>query len=295
MRIDAVFSGGGVKAYAYLGVLKSIDEHNLTLERVAGTSAGAIVSALIAARYSYEEIEEMIHELDVKTFMDAPVVTKFLPFLKWAFLYFQMGIYKGNKLEEWLTEKLAAKNIHTFQDLQDGYLKVIASDLSLGRLVVFPDDLETYYGIQPSRFPVARAVRMSAGFPFFFMPKKIFGNGTTKSFIVDGGLLSNFPLWIFGRKKQLRPVLGVKLTEKAEESMEPQKITNAFNMYYALFVTMKKAHDMRYISKAEENNVLFVKVDDLSATDFNISARLKNELAEIGKKRADLFLAKWPK
>ena len=295
MGIDAVFSGGGVKAYAYLGVLRSIENHGMQLERVAGTSAGAIVAALIAAKYTHEEIEQMIHELDVKTFMDSSLWTKYLPFTKWLALYFHLGIYKGNKLEEWLTEKLAAKNIHTFQDIKEGYLKIVASDLSLGRLVVLPDDLWNYYGLDPNRFPVAKAVRMSAGFPFFFKPVKLSGSSTKKSVIVDGGLLSNFPLWIFGREKQIRPVLGVKLTETSDGMNEEQRITNAFQMFFALFSTMKKAHDMRYISRAEEKNIIFVPVGDLAATDFNIPDEKKRELAEIGKANADEFLAKWPK
>lgn len=295
MRIDAVFSGGGVKAYAYLGVLESIHNHQLQLERVAGTSAGAIVSALVAARYSYQEIQQLINELDVRLFMDPPLLTKYLPFMKWPLLYFQMGIYKGDRLEEWLTEKLEAKNIRTFKDIEEGYLKIIASDLTLGRLVVFPDDLMSFYGLHPNQFPIAKAVRMSAGFPFFFMPKKLPGKSKNKSIIVDGGLLSNFPLWIYGRKKQqLRPVLGVKLTEVTGEVNETQTITNAFGMFYALFLTMKKAHDMRYISKAEENNILFIPVEDLAATDFNISEQKKSELSSVGKYKADEFLSRWP-
>src|SRR5699024_6347992 len=197
LRIDAVFSGGGVKAFAYIGVLESMKEHQFQIERVAGTSAGAIIASFIAARFSLKEIERMIHDLDVSLFMDPPFLTKYLPFTKWFFLYYQLGIYKGDQLEEWLEQKLAEKNIHTFKDIKAGDLKIIASDLSLGRLVVFPDDLELYYGIDPDCFSVAKAVRMSAGFPFFFIPKKIKGKTSTKSIIVDGGLLSNFPLWIF--------------------------------------------------------------------------------------------------
>lgn len=295
MRIDAVFSGGGVKAFAYLGVLESIEKHQLKLERVAGTSAGAIISAFIAAGFSNEEIEQFIHELDVREFMDPPLLTKYLPFSKWFFLYFQMGIYKGDKMEQWLTEKLEEKNIRTFNDIKEGYLKIIASDLSLGRLVVFPDDLMDYYGIDPNYFPVAKAVRMSAGFPFFFMPKKLPGKTKGKSIIVDGGLLSNFPLWVFGKnKKHQRPVLGIKLTEKTNEDYNGRKITNAFNMFPALFLTMKKAHDTRHISRVEEKNILFVPVGNIEATDFHISSLKKEELALIGMERADLFLKKWP-
>lgn len=295
MQIDAVFSGGGVKAFAYLGVLQSLHSHELELTRVAGTSAGAIVSALLVANYSYEEIDGMLDELNIETLMDPPLLAKYLPFTKWPILYFQMGLYKGEKLETWLEEKLAARNIRTFSDIKPGYLKVIASDLTLGKLVVFPDDLMSYYNIHPKQFSVAKAVRMSAGFPFFFMPKKIIGKAGKKSLLVDGGLLSNFPLWVFGRNKQRRPLLGVQLTEKGEERNDPQQITNALTMFYGLFSTMKRAHDMRYISKAAENNILFIPVGDLAATDFTISDSKKMELVEAGKRNADQFLKRWPR
>lgn len=296
MRIDAVFSGGGVKAFAYLGVLESLEKHQFQIERVAGTSAGAIISAFIAARFTSEEIKAIMKELDITLFMDPPLITKYLPFTKWFFLYFQLGIYKGDKLEEWLKVKLQEKNIHTFKDIKTGYLKIIVSDLSLGKLVVLPDDLPKIYGINPDTFPIAKAVRMSAGFPYFFMPKKLKGKSEGKSVIVDGGLLSNFPLWVFSKHKNLlRPVLGVKLTENVNMNNEINKINNALNMFQALFLTMKQAHDTRYISKTEEKNILFVPVGDMKATYFQINEKEKEELADIGRERANLFLNKWPK
>lgn len=296
MRIDTVFSGGGVKAYAYLGVLESLKKHNFQIERVAGTSAGAIVSAFIAARFTTDEIEELLEELDVKLFMDPPLITQFLPFTKWLFLYFQMGIYKGDRLEEWITLKLEEKNIRTFRDIEEGYLKIIASDLSLGKLVVFPDNLKEYYGLDPEDFPIAKAVRMSAGFPYFFMPTKLKDKSKGKSIVVDGGLLSNFPIWAFGKNEtHLRPVLGIKLTEKTQEQNGGHKITNALNMFQALFLTMKKAHDMRHVSKEEEKNILFVPVGNIEAIDFDISEKEKEKLALTGLERANEFLAKWPR
>ena len=60
MKIDGVFSGGGVKAFAFVGALKSLEKNQLELERMAGTSAGAIVASLVAAGYHLEDIEEAL-------------------------------------------------------------------------------------------------------------------------------------------------------------------------------------------------------------------------------------------
>lgn len=296
MRIDGVFSGGGVKAYAFLGSLKSIKENNFQIERVAGTSAGAILASLLAARYTADEIEELIMPLDLKQFLDPPIITKYIPLSKWLFLYFKMGLNKGDKLEEWIYTLLAAKGIYTFKDVKETYLKIVVSDLSRGKLVVIPDDLNRIYGIDPSTFSVAKAVRMSAGFPYFFFPAKMNSVNNEKSYIVDGGLLSNFPLWIFGKNNThlKRPVLGVKLSGSTEE-VPPRKITNAIDMFQAVFSTMKLAHDARYVSKTKQDNIIFIPVEGVGAVDFYISNQVKQELIQVGKQATDHFLKYWPK
>ncbi|MFD2630808.1 patatin-like phospholipase family protein [Oceanobacillus kapialis] len=296
MKIDGVFSGGGVKAYAFLGVLEVLNKHELKLERVAGTSAGAIVASFLAAGFNVKDIQEKLDQLDLKAFQDPPLVTRWLPFSKWFFLYFQLGINKGDKLESWLYNQFAEKGIYTFNDLPKGYLKVVVSDLTLGKLVVIPDDLERIYGLNPLHFPISKAVRMSAGFPYFFMPKQLPGKSKTKSIMVDGGLLSNFPLWIFDNQRgnKDRPVLGVKLSDSIEK-MEPRRIRNALDMFQALFSTMKLAHDSRYISKSQKKNIIFVPVEGIEAMNFSISNETKESLVRKGREMADVFLKRWPK
>ncbi len=297
MRIDGVFSGGGVKAFAFIGAMKRIEEKGFTWERVAGTSAGAIIACLLAAKYTYQEIQAFMEHLDLKDFLDPPAIAKWIPVTKWLFLYYQLGIYKGNKLEKWIAAKLAAKNIYTFKDIQPGYLKVVVSDISLGKLVVIPDDLERIYGISPENFPVAKAIRMSAGFPYFFMPNKITASNQGKSLIIDGGLLSNFPLWVFEKKphKRTRPIIGVKLTTTPIQELKPRKIKTALHMFHALFLTMKEAHDARYISTTDAKNIVFIPVRNIESTDFYIDQTTKETLIQAGYEYTDTFLDRWPK
>ncbi|GAA0602614.1 patatin-like phospholipase family protein [Virgibacillus siamensis] len=295
MKIDAVFSGGGVKAYALIGALQSIDENNLAFERVAGTSAGAIMAAFIAAGFRTKDIGELIQDLDIQKLLDPPKISSIIPITKWLFLYFRMGLYKGDRLEKWLYTQLAKKEIYTFNDLNQDSLKVVVSDISLGKMVIIPDDLQRIYGIDPKYFPVSKAVRMSAGYPYFFVPKKLPGQSKRKSLIVDGGLLSNFPLWIFENesKEQVRPVLGIKLSAYSGKQ-EPRKISNALDMFHALFSTMLQAHDARYISSSHTNNILFIPVKQVASMNFAIGETEKERLIRQGRERATEFLKKWP-
>ncbi|SOC21049.1 NTE family protein [Ureibacillus xyleni] len=289
MQIDGVFSGGGIKGFAYVGALQVLEEKNFTFKRVAGTSAGAIFACLIAAGYSASEVEEMLDDLNLKSLLDPPKPARTLPFLKWINLYFRMGLYKGKALEKLFYRKLAAKGVVTFNDLPRGSLKLIASDLTNGKMVVIPDDLQKY-GFEWRKFPVSKALRMSCGIPFFFEPIKLHDNKGECVF-VDGGVLSNFPLWVFHQNKE-RPILGFKLSHPGEE-MEPRKIANGLDLFDALFKTMKTAHDERYISRKHEKSIVFIPVENVSSTQFDIDEEMKQQLIDIGRKKTMKFLETW--
>ena len=75
----------------------------------------------------------MVDELDPAKLLDARKAIMPFPFAKWLFVYWKLGLYKGNELEKWISEKLEAKGIRTFSDLPPQSLRVIASDLSNGQ------------------------------------------------------------------------------------------------------------------------------------------------------------------
>lgn len=295
MQIDVVFSGGGVKAFAYIGVLGEMEKKGMTIKRAAGTSAGAIIASFLIAGYTAKEIEKLFDDLDLTNFLDSPKLMNLIPFSKWGILFFKKGIYKGNNFECWLETCLERKGLRFFGDVPNGELKVVASDLTLGRLVVFPDDLERVYGLDPNTFPIAKAIRMSAGFPFFFMPAILTSNTGLKSQLVDGGMLSNFPLWLFEKRRPLkkRPALGIRLSVPSS-SLKEKKINNAYEMCEAMISTMKTAHDSRYIATSGHPDIMEVPVKKASTMDMNISEQTKIDLIQSGKDAATSFFAGWP-
>ena len=290
MIIDGVFSGGGIKGFAYVGAIQVLEERGIQFKRVAGTSAGAILATFIAAGFNSKELEEIFDELNIKILLDPPKTWIDIPFLKWINLYRRLGIYRGKALERWFLQKLATKGIYSFGDLPKDALKLVASDLTNGKILVLPDDLKQY-GIDGSTFPVSRALRMSCGLPFFFEPAYL-KNGNKDCVIVDGGVLSNFPLWIFDNGNKIRPVLGMKLSSASEE-MAPHEIDNAIQLFEALFSTMQNAHDNRYITRRHEENIIFIPVEKYSSTQFDIDEETKKKLISIGKERTVQFLKKW--
>ncbi|MGP1910185.1 patatin-like phospholipase family protein [Metabacillus sp. JX24] len=288
MYIDGVFSGGGIKGFALIGAYQAIEQRGLQFVRVAGTSAGSIVASFIAAGYRSDEIIRMMDDMELGKFLEKN--PSILPFklMKWLNLYWRLGLYKGGKLEEWIAARLKERGVSTFGDLRPGSLKIVASDLTNGRIIVLPDDLPRY-GLVPERFSVARAVLMSCSLPYFFEPVKLTSAEGT-NIVVDGGVLSNFPIWLF--KEKARPVIGIKLSPRDEERPRNQ-IKNAIEMYGALFETMKDAHDARHISSRHERNIIFLPVESILTTEFDLSEQKKLALIELGRSRTEQFLKRW--
>ncbi len=232
-----------------------------------------------------------MNEAEMDAFLDSRFILK-VPLLRWLLLYWKMGLFKGDFMEYWINHKLALKGVSTFGDLPVNSLRVVASDISNGKLLVLPDDLPKY-GIDPSTFSIAKAVRMSCSIPYFFEPVKL-KTATNANLVVDGGVLSNFPMWLFDKEnvKKVRPVIGIKLS--GEDHDRPVKeIDNAIEMFGALFETMKDAHDSRYISRKHEKNIIFIPMKGVMATEFQLTDEKKAMLIQRGREYAEVFLKKW--
>jgi len=225
---DAVFEGGGVKGIGLVGAVAVAEEKGYKWANVAGTSAGAIVAALLAAGYSAREMKRELDALNYSDFKDRGLVDR-IPFIGLLVsLIFEKGIYEGRFFEDWMRRLLKKKGVSTFGDLVDERfkdepryrfkLRVIASDISRGRMLVLPQDVADF-GMRPEALDVARAVRMSMSLPFFYEPVRLKKRDTGQvSYIVDGGVLSNFPVSLSdtGRDVPEWPTFGFKLVEPAE-------------------------------------------------------------------------------
>ncbi|MFT8871078.1 MAG: patatin-like phospholipase family protein [Sporolactobacillus sp.] len=291
MWIDIVFSGGGVKGFAFPGALHVLEQAGFRFKRAAGTSAGAITAALLAAGYTSVEMRHLMEQMDAGMLLDRQKRPSFSLF-RWLNIYQHMGVDSGDSLEQWIEDALDQKNVHTFADIDRDRLKIIVTDVTRGRLVVLPDELSTY-GIDAGTFSVAHAARMSAGLPFFFRPVPLNDAEGTCSLIVDGGLLSNFPLWIFDRDdgRPVRPFLGLQTTSGIANA--PRVINNATDLFKGIFSTMQDAFDEKTVEKLRDSNVIVIPINHVDTKNFSISMAEKQRLYRLGEDETKIFLKKW--
>lgn len=304
LMADAVFEGGGVKGIGLVGAAAVVEERGYQWSNLAGTSAGAIVATLLAAGYSAAELKKIMTELDYNKFKDASPLDR-VPFVgPLASLIFEKGIYEGRFFENWIRELLKKKNVTTFGDLiieefrkDDRYrfkLRVIASDISRGRLLALPQDIADF-GIRPEDLDVATAVRMSMSIPFFYEPiKLLYKKENQVIYIVDGGLLSNFPLWIFDSEGIPDwPTFGFKLVEPEEKLEIPHRIGGPISLLSGLFSTMMTAHDARYIRDEQFVRTIPIPTLGIGTTEFDVSKEKSEALYQSGRQAAEKFLAAW--
>lgn len=302
IQANAVFEGGGVKGIALVGALIVAEAHDYRWAHVAGTSAGAIIASLVAAGYTAPEIRTIIENLDYNKFRDESVINRIPVVGPVVNFVLKKGIYEGRFLENWIKRRLAAKGVRTFGDLRSPpgdtdftyRLMIVASDISRGRMLVLPEDLKEY-GIDPDKFEVARAVRMSTSIPFFFEPvalKSRTGQGEQGSYIVDGGILSNFPLWLFDQvENPSHPTIGFRLMDPEEG--RPHRITGPLTMLEALFATMMEAHDARSLTDKNAARTICVPSLGVRTTDFDLPRDRSLALQGSGMKAATEFFASW--
>lgn len=307
---DLVFEGGGVKGIGLAGAYSALCERGVGPKRVAGTSAGAITAALVAAGYSAEDLDEILLDVPFARFKDSawedriPIVGHPLSVL------LQRGIYEGGFFRQWMRGLLAAKGVRTFgqladpeaTELKDRYrLKVIVSDVTHRRLLVLPDDAASL-GIEPDDLEVAYAVRMSMSIPIFFEPVMHRNPRTgVDHLIVDGGMLSNFPVWLFDATKgepPRWPTFGMLLVEgdpkvPVSHRVEGRESGSIIDYIKALASTMMEAHDRLYLEKATFVRTIPIPTLGVSTTEFDITPERVRAIYESGRKAAFDFLDRW--
>ena len=314
-ELDLVLAGGGVLGIGHVGVLSVLEDRGYVFKRLAGTSAGSIVAALLAAGMPVGRMRELVGELDYLGFRDRSVRDR-LPLIgPLASVLFENGFYEGDHLHEWLGGELAKLGAQTFADLrirdpgsslakeQSYRLVVMAADLTTGELVRLPWDYHRY-GLDPDAQSVADAVRASMSIPYFFEPKKLKDSEGKEHLLVDGGVLSNYPLEVFDRTDSARPrwpTFGVTLLPPlpaGSTQIFPQlrglRHVGALGFLESLVTTLVVGRDQGYLNQPWVS-ARSMQVDNLgiNPVDFGITKDQAARLFQSGRDRAEAFLAGW--
>jgi NTE family protein len=283
-----------------------LEERGMTFARVAGASAGAIVGSLVAGGMAAAQLQELMASLDYTRFRDATRLDHVPVLGKGLSLWLEHGIYAGDYFHGWIRQQLEGLGVRTFADLHSAdpgsslpvdeqyKLVVMASDVSRGRLLRLPWDYLVDGIDAPTRL-VADAVRSSMSIPFFYRPVTLDIPKAAPSVLVDGGMLSNFPVDIFDRtdgKPPRWPTIGIKLSAQQVPNQVEHVVKGDLSLAMGMLGTMQSWHDQMHLNDpAVLKRTIFVDTLGVNATDFSIDKPTQQRLFENGRAAAEQFLA----
>jgi len=309
MKADAIFEGGGVRGFAFVGAVSCMEDRGYEFQRLAGTSAGAIMAALLAAGYNSKELT-MLADTDLSRFLDKSIVGSVPLAGAPLSLLLKKGLYRGEQIREKMRELLAAKGKTKFRDVMvegGSRLKIIASDITRRKIMILPDDLPQY-GIDPMEFEIADAVRMSTALPLFYEPVILKYNKPVdaphenirrtrfhlcESYIVDGGVMSNFPVWIFDVEGTPRwPTFGFRLVDSTESNCS-RGGKGLISYVFDLFAAVTDEDQTAFMRDKDSVRTIFIPTLGIKTTDFDLSPLDAYRLYRSGYESCKKFLGQW--
>ena len=315
LTADGVFSGGGIKGLAFAGAVAAAEEVGYShWHELAGTSAGAITAMALAVGYDAKGIKDALDAFDFQRIADYGFPLRLIGAAR--NLIFHESVVEGDELTDFirgLLDESHIKGVHadmTFGELHslepERTLAVVGADIAHSRTVEFPLDVSLYEDRQgtalgPDAFPVYKAVRCSASFPYFFPPIGDLVDASTKKHgvIVDGGVSSPFPLFIFDKPEPRHPTWGfhlhggVNASETEASYREIAGLDWPVEMLEGILATAMNALD-KFELRRFGSRVIPIPTGRVATLNFNLSKEEKAYLYDSGYKAARAFFAGQP-
>ncbi len=353
--VDLVLEGGGVLGIALLGYTYTLEQMGIRFHSVAGTSAGAINTILLAAfdpqsgpyKTSSEWVLSELCDQNLFDFVDGPSRIKKLirtyqktgrslrliyrGLRSWAHFKTHLGLNPGRKFEEWLEGLLKSQGITTTRQLLDrlehpaAHIKarsngfqpagrevvLVSAELCTESRIQLPE-MRSMFWPNADEINPAGFVRASMSIPGFFHPYKIelvhsnemkdawdkfvdySGRLPKKAMLVDGGIVSNFPIDVFHVDDQIphRPTFGVKL---GVDRAEPRNVGRPKELASAMFDTARHVLDYEFLLGHPDYKqlVAVIPTGDHSWLNFELTRKQQVDLFKRGVRAAEHFLRKF--
>jgi NTE family protein len=314
---NLVFEGAGIRGLAYGGAIEELEKQGILsgIEKVGGTSAGAITALLLALDYTSNEITELVYQTDYNRFNSG----RFF-FLGGLYrMKKRYGWYRGDKFSAWLENAIRTKTGNsdiTFAELQaQGYkaLYITATCLNRQQLLVFSHESYPHMKIKD-------AVRISMSIPLYFEAVFIDQTGRVISkptptaqldLVMDGGITANFPIFLFDslalseQPEQRIPnpaTLGIRIDseeqivlDQGERNLVHHPVNSLQEYFQAFYIYVLENLNRPQLTDADWQRTISVSSAGIGPRVKRLSPAQKQALLDSGTKGVLEFLATPPK
>lgn len=277
-KVGLVLSGGGAKGLTHIGIIRALEENNIPIDYITGTSMGAIVGSLYAMGYSPDDMEKLLKSDDFKRWYTGNMEEKYIYYFKKnpptpEFINIRVSL--KNPLHKVKTQFLPSSVVNPLQ-MNIAFLEIFSQATAschndFNRLFIpFRCVASDVYNKRPIIFnkgDLGDAVRASMSFPAMFKPIEI-----DSVLVYDGGIYNNFPVNVMMKDFHPDIIIGSVVGSNPGKPKEGDIMGQLENMI------MQKTD---YSLPDSLGILMTFKYDNISLMDFDRF----NELHDIGYKR----------
>ena len=215
MEIGLALAGGGIKGAAHIGVIKAIQEENIKINYISGTSSGSIVASMFAMGYDYKEILEFFKKYCKKIkYIEFKTILKLIYGGLFKNKLIIDGLNSGEVIEKFMREIARNKGIYDINQINMP-LYIPTVDIRSGKILYFGskqnrkilDKNEEYL----NKGNISKIVRASCSYPVIFSPCRY-----NSIQLIDGGIRENLP-WKILKKNNVQNIIGVCFDKNINE------------------------------------------------------------------------------
>ena len=284
-RVGVVLSGGGATAMAHIGFLKALEENNVPIDYICGTSMGAVIASFYAAGYSTRQMDSLCRTPEFTMLSEGaelPIDLQFYylksePTASMVSLKYSGGDNISNTLPtnlinpalmDWVHMKLLSAASEAARQNFDSLFvpfRCVAADVKDKREVIFKSG------------SLNEAIRASCTYPFYIPPRRVNGK-----LLYDGGIYNNFPIDVMYRDFHPDVILGCNVSGIPADPKE----NNLMSQLEAMIVSQKEAfipcEEVFIVQPNSNNTTTFEFANSMAAIDSGYVSTLRS-LPEIKK------------
>lgn len=276
-KYTCIFGGGAVRGLAYIGAVKALHDLKINYDTLAGSSAGAIIAALLAIDCSYEEINDILMKINFDLFRDIHfginsgfALSKGEVFTKWIRKNIEKKFYGKNY------EKGKNKPV-TFADIDKDLL------IYTTNLVKF--NCQEFSRQETPDFEIAEAVRISCSMPGLMTLTEVNGKK-----LVDGDLLKSKPLWQLSNNLKVGTNRILEFRLEGEYEKVDNNALDFFNAIYSCMTSTATDFIIDNYGYRDDFDYIKINTGDIIIIDFNMSEVMRNKLVDIGYNQSKKYL-----
>lgn len=204
VKLGLALSGGGIRGIAHAGVLKALEDNQIKVDAIGGTSSGALIAGLYVLGYTPDNIYQLFKKYSKQIVGSG--INQVIYQVRNIFNKESSGLRKGEEIEDIFNTLAKAKGIYKISDINKIPISIPAVDIRNGKEYIFTNHMpeeKNVYGKYIMDISIGKALRASSSFPAVFCPCDF---GEHK--FLDGGALNNIPV-IEVKKQGIDKVLAV--------------------------------------------------------------------------------------